>query len=389
MNPFRQSSNTKHHSEMSVDKEELAALVDKSVTESMQKSIDILKETFEKSGKDQADSLRSALQGSVNDILATVTKRQDEYEAKTEQRFKDQEIKSDKRFLDFQKQLDQISKGSGKAHDIEPVQQSLQPPPSLLPLATHDRPVSVQARPEQIQQHSNHNQLDAIKEIIAKASTILGIGPISCDDIDAADGETDEQKLNAAVIDFLRNEIAIKESEISDSDIHEVFPANDPDLQRIYVKFATKEQAKLCLDLTRRLRKPELQVVLYIPRELRDRFHAMKNEDYRLRKLGQPRHKTRIEYTETDLMLYACPLGHFRYSPYPIPDLPAVDLAPLRTPPKGRKSKRPRDDSNSPPGGDKKNARVTSPSLAASAPGIPPPNHSQGYLNFNVSTKSS
>ena len=67
---------------MSVDKEDLAALVDNSVSESMQKSIDILKETFEKSGKDQADSLRSALQGSVSDILTTVMKRQEEHEAK-------------------------------------------------------------------------------------------------------------------------------------------------------------------------------------------------------------------------------------------------------------------------------------------------------------------
>ena len=60
---------------MSVDKEDLAALVDKSVSDSMQKSIDILKQTFEKSGKDQADSLRHALKDSVSDILATVMKK--------------------------------------------------------------------------------------------------------------------------------------------------------------------------------------------------------------------------------------------------------------------------------------------------------------------------
>ena len=222
---------------------------------------------------------------------------------------------------------------------------------------------------------------------MSRARTILGIGPISCHHIEAAEGETEEQRVKAAVIDFLRNEIGVKESEIGDSDIIEVFPANDPDLQPVYVRFSTKEHALLCLDLTRRLRKPELQVVLYIPKEFRNRFHAMKNEDYRLRKLTQPQHKTRIAYTDSDLALYTCPLGHFRYSPYPIPDLPAVDLAPDRTPPKGRKTKRPRDDSISPLGCDKKNARVVSPSQAVSEPPLPKQN--QDSLNLNVMTKSS
>ena len=90
------------------------------------------------------------------------------------------------------------------------------------------------------------------------------------------------------MLDFLRNEIAVKESEVKDDDIIKVFPAADPDLQRVYVQFSTKEQAELCLELTRKLRKPDLNVVLYIPREFKDRFHAMKREDYRLRKLTEP-----------------------------------------------------------------------------------------------------
>ena len=378
---------------MSVDKEDLAELVDKSVSESMQKSIDSLKQTFEKAGKDQADSLRHALKDSVSDILATVMKKQDEHEAKTNKRFIDKENKDNARFLDVQSQLDDIKKNLGKTsptvqtHGVAPAQQRFPPAPSIQQAAQVNRQPFASSMPELVQQHNNLDQLGAIEEVVDRARTILGIGPISCEDIDAADGETEEQKINAAVIDFLRNEIAIKDSEISDTDILEVFPANDPDLRRIYVKFGTKEQAKLCLDLTRKLRKPELQVVLFIPREFRSRFHAMKNEDYRLRKLTQPRHKTRIEYTESDLMLYACPLGHFRYTPFPIPDLPPVDLAHLRTPPKGRKSKRLRDDSNSPPGGDKKNARVLSPSSTApTGSGPPPPNQSQEHLNSKVTT---
>ena len=62
------------------------------------------------------------------------------------------------------------------------------------------------------------------------------------------------------------------------------------------------------MNLTRKLRKPELKVVLYIPGQLKQRFHALKNEDYRLRKLSSANYKTRIEYGEDDFVLFICPL---------------------------------------------------------------------------------
>jgi hypothetical protein len=125
------------------------------------------------------------------------------------------------------------------------------------------------------------------------------------------------------------------------------------------------EHVDLCLSLTRKLRKPELKVVLYVPTEFKKRFNAIKTEDYRLRRLTEPKHKTRIEYSESDLVLYACPVGHYRFASHPIPDLPSVDLDPVRTPPPGRKpktEKRP-----SPNGADLKNARRNSPATVASS----------------------
>ena len=86
--------------------------------------------------------------------------------------------------------------------------------------------------------------------------------------------------------------------------------------------------------------------------------------------MTEPKHKTRIEYSDSDLVLHVCPLGHYRYVYHPIPDLPPADLAPVRTPPQGRKSKkekrdkRPRPESFSPNGADVKNARVASPTGA-------------------------
>ena len=89
--------------------------------------------------------------------------------------------------------------------------------------------------------------------------------------------------------------------------------------------------------------------------------------------MTQPKHRTRIEYSELDLVLYACPAGHFRFLKHPIADLPPVNLAPIRTPPPGRniqREKRPRPESVSPKGADTKNARVTSPVAASSGSGF-------------------
>ena len=216
----------------------------------------------------------------------------------------------------------------------------------------------------QTQTHSEPSNLIAIQELVSEAATILGLGPISAADIEDAAGDTTEQKTFAAVIDFLRKEIAVKESEIGNSDIIKVFAADDPELQRVYVQFSTREKADLCMNLTRRLRQPELKVVLYVPRQLKQRFHTIKSEDYRLRKLTQPRHRTRIEYSDSDIMLFVCPAGQHRFVLHPVPDLPPVDFAPVRTPPQGRrqnKGKRDRSESASPNAAGSKNIRVESP----------------------------
>ena len=51
------------------------------------------------------------------------------------------------------------------------------------------------------------------------------------------------------------------------------------------------------------------------------------SENIKLISLTQPNHKTRIQYSDSDLVLYACPFGHYRFVHHPNPDLPPVDLA--------------------------------------------------------------
>ena len=71
--------------------------------------------------------------------------------------------------------------------------------------------------------------------MVRDANSILGLGPICADDIENAAGNTPEQRLLAAVLDFLRKEIGVKEEEVKDGDIEKVFPAAEPDLKRVLI----------------------------------------------------------------------------------------------------------------------------------------------------------
>ena len=351
----------------------VAEKVNKNNNVSMQHQFNQFKESIETFNKSQSDNLGNALRSRMDEVLTSLLTKQDDHEAKSEQRLadletslsgrqEDHEKRNADKFSEIAKQLSSINQAIAEktsstpssapllpiqpvvtASQVMPVYGQQHPPhPASLPLPTFASPQLP------TQKHPNLSDLATIEIIVSNASTILGLGPISADDIDDADGETADQKLFSAALDFLRNEIAVKESEVKDDDIIKVFPASDPDLQRVYVQFSTKEQAELCQELTRKLRKPDLNAVLYVPKGFKDRFHAMKREDYRLRRQTEPKHKTRIAYTESDLALYICPVGHYRYMYHPIPDLPHVDLAPVRTPPQGRKTKRARVESSSP-----------------------------------------
>ena len=80
------------------------------------------------------------------------------------------------------------------------------------------------------------------------------------------------------------------------------------------------------LKLKSKLRNPVIKVLLYVPKEFKRRFAALKKEDYRIRKLAQPRHKTKMEYTDDDIVLFSCLPGHSVYNRHYFDDLPNVDI---------------------------------------------------------------
>ena len=335
--------------------EDVAESVTKSVTESLSAQ---MKESF-----DNFNTTQSSL---LNNLI----KAHEAFEVKTDKKFSNLMNRQDRmeehnnaELSEMRKEMSQLKAVVNSQSQRESPSLPAPPNPSSLPFPSFaniaaQKPVS-HPRTQEIT-----GDLEAIKKIVSNARTILGIGPITAKDIENASGTSPPDKLCQAAIEFLREEIGVRENEVSDEDIIETFAADNPDLHRVYVKFRNFEQAELCLNLTRKLRKPELNVVLYIPKEMKERFSALKNEDYRLRKQTIPKRRTRIEYSETDLVLYICPVGHFRFLQHCVPDLPPVNLGPDRTPPPGRKSKRPRSDNSPPEANDKKKERAEAGTVA-------------------------
>lgn len=297
--------------------------INSSVSEAMKSNMEDFKDSINKLNKsvhdlvNKQDLFESRCEDRINTSEKAVDNRQSEAEARNAEKFACLERKvSD---------LDKTIKSSASFPTSMHFQQN----------EVHQSTIRTRLQ-QTVQTNKNISRIESIKEIVNYASTVLGLGPIKKQHIEVSAGSNYNEKIFTAAMDFLRRETAVKEDEIMPDDIIKVFSADNPSTERLYVQFLTKDLATLVLNLTRRLRKPELNVVLYIQREFKRRFNAIKSVNYRLRKLSNPKHKTGLEYSDSDIVLFAFPSGHFKFSAYHIDGLPEVDFTPPRTPPTGR-----------------------------------------------------
>ena len=183
---------------------------------------------------------------------------------------------------------------------------------------------------------------------------------ITADDIAHADGNDQAEKVRSAAVSFIRMKLGITIDEIKDEDILITFLPDDLNIPRVYAQLPSHAHADFFFDLIRTLRKPELKVVKYVPKEFRARNRAIESEAYTLRKHTVPPFKTRIQYSDDDLVLTKCLHNQHTFVQHEASDLPPVDLGPQRPPPPGRKRGRP-DEHSSPNPADNKKDRIVSP----------------------------
>ena len=297
----------------------------------------------------------TSLRKGMVDMVAPLTKRQDEFEEKNDVRLRNIE--------------DQIS-------DLHKLVKN--PPQSLFPalpsgnnLPSHPTPPESStpnlsgkvANPNEATLNLSESDRNTLRNAVLRASTIIGVGPVTPEMIDSYDARSRDDSLKMAGIDFLRNELGVKESEINNDDVLKAFPpfGKAASHVHIYIQLTKKVDADWCRHLGRTVLKNKPGFVfLYIPKQLHPRFEVLDKIAYKKRKFEG--FKTQYQLTDLDVVLLVSPKDQFNYIPLHVPDLPPADMAPARTPPRGRTfSKRRRSPSQSPDENSKKTDRKVTP----------------------------
>ena len=271
----------------------------------------------------------TSVKKSMEDMIAPIFKRQDDFEERSEGRFKtlEDQILSINKLLKNPPPNTNPTMLPGNQHVSWP-----QPPLAPKPMSSNWNQSQTAAFATDVPQPDR----DAIKNIINRARTIIGIGPITREHLDKMNAKDNQEALFFGALEFLRDELGVKETEIRNKNIVRVFaPHNVQNFSHIYVQFDDIAHADWCLYLGRTvLRGKDSRVFQYIPRQHYARFKALDNAAYQKRKFEG--FKTRFEFTDTDITLLACPQGQYRYSLCIVHDLPPIDLSSSRTPPRGR-----------------------------------------------------
>ena len=334
------------------------------------KLLESVKGDLGKQISDQAINLENTFKLNVDRVVAPIIKRQEDYEVKNDERFKKLEVNSDGRFKNLEDSvanLTELVKGKNATH-FPPLPSNLghlQTTPSYRP--PPPPPPSHPAEPSQSAEVTDPNNVTGkvIKELIDDARCVIGIGPMYQHHYEKFGDITNPETIRLAAIEAIRLELNVKDDEIAEDDIASTFlPTREPKIPRVYIRFHRQEHADLCLKLAKGLKDPDVKIFRYFPRQFLARVRALEEVAYSLRKASNPRYKTDVVYTASDVQLMVCPLGGARYHPYPVSDLPPIDTTPARSPPQGRaRSKRIRspDSIPSPSQENRKSSRHISP----------------------------
>ena len=358
---------------------------------------------------DQTKTLDAYLKKGIDDAVAPLVKKQEEYEHKNDLRMKKLE-----ELVFNQNHINLSSVNTQQFPQINPDMQTPyappapgharvipSPPPAWGPgMARLPPPQLVHRAPHQLSEILPATQLPAthgrstndaayIKNMISQARVIVGLGPITPAYVQRVEADNIEDQFRLSAIEYVRDELGVDSDDIPDDDIEKAFPPNnapDSEYDSIYVQVRTPEQAEILFTRVRiqsvRVQsvrtqldgdqKDKLRAFLYIPKRLQDRFRPISHAGYLQRLSG---YKTRFVYTDDDIHLLICPKDRFTYYQCPVPNPPKVDLVPTKPPPPGRKPlKRPRsiESSEEEETGNKKD-RVLSPEKTAE-PDVEKPN---------------
>ena len=342
--------------------------------------VDSVKSDLEKSISDQATNIEQTLKRSIDEAILPISKRQDEFENKSDERFKELDIKNNERF----KKLEETMASLCDSRDGKNIPRNREPtptPPMSFPPPAQSYQAVLSSLPRAPCPASDTptEHSAAIADLITDARRVIGIGPIYQSHLEQFGQIEQDQAIRLAAIEALRYELNIKENEVADNDIENTFlPARAPKFPRVYIRFYKQEHADLCLRIAKTLKNRDTKVFRYFPRQFQARVRALEEVAYPMRKETSPGYKTEVVFTTNDVQLLVCPRGLTRYQPHHVPDLPPIDMTPFRSPPPGRPShKRIRSDTPSPEIS-AKSSRLKSPEIDQH------PDHVKDHVDANL-----
>ena len=173
--------------------------------------------------------------------------------------------------------------------------------------------------------HQSQRQI----EIIKQGKKVIGLSPIDQTDLDAEkDLAKDQNVMIAAALTFFIEDMNIPKTTLDKMKITRAFrPSNNDDSDKLYVEFEDETSA----DIVRRYRlnlAPGVRIFSWYPPGLYQRYKALEEEAYRLRKVIEPYHQTDIRYESADIALYKRLDRNHRWQRVQVKGLPAIVFDP-------------------------------------------------------------
>ena len=188
------------------------------------------------------------------------------------------------------------------------------------------------------------------EEIMHRSKHIIGIYPITQQDIERNTGDTNTNTLINTATEFLQYELGFRLEQIAEMQITKVTRTKKSDGKTLYITLKNHTHVAQIFKRIATLKNNNLKISNYVPPHFYNRYHTLQTHCKTAREMDDQL-RTKIIYGTSDLILQEKKVGELRYTTVDINkygEIPPIDLTllwpthelevPLTTPPKGRPS---------------------------------------------------
>ena len=193
-------------------------------------------------------------------------------------------------------------------------------------LNTDDQAASVADR-----NNSASNDKDQrIANIISQGKRVIGLCPIDQSDLETEKEhfQNEQDVMISAAYTFFIEDMSIPKSTLDKMKIIRAFrPATSAESDKLYVEF----ESEISANVVRRYRTnlaPGVRIFPWFSPALYERYKALEEEAYQLRKVKSPSHQTNIRYEVNDIALYKRLDRNHRWTKVEVSGLPNIVLDP-------------------------------------------------------------